>query len=428
MPIQNTTDLYGVAKWIVDPTLGAGTHTTIASALTAASSGDTIFIRPGTYTENLNLVAGVNLTAFQADPYTPNVTILGKCTASFAGTCSISGIRLKTNSDFFLVVSGASATIVNVIGCFLDYNNNTGISFTSSSGSATIYFQTCNGNIATTGIALFSSSSSGTLIFNDCRLENTGLSTTATSFSAGTLKFQGCVSKCPLTLTGGNLNACVFSQIDTADINTTALTSTTGGVLTCYNSGFVSGTASAVNVGGSTTVQLFNCAVNSTNTNAITGTGTFQGGPVNFANTGFTNNVTTITDYGFGRKGTYTPVLSFGGGSTGITYSTQSGTYYRLGNMVFVQIKFQLTAKGSSTGSAAFTLPFTAANDTTQPVFGFEGFVSLPASTNWIQGMVSPNTTSLTITATGSNNATNVSDVQFSATSSGVFTGFYWTA
>jgi len=54
---------YGTAKLIVDATAGSGNYTTIAAALAAASSGQTIFIRPGTYTENLTLVAGVNLTS-----------------------------------------------------------------------------------------------------------------------------------------------------------------------------------------------------------------------------------------------------------------------------------------------------------------------------------------------------------------------------
>jgi pectin methylesterase-like acyl-CoA thioesterase len=58
-----STNNYGPAKFIVSSSAANGTHTTIAAALTSASTGDTIFIRPGTYTENLTLKAGVNLTA-----------------------------------------------------------------------------------------------------------------------------------------------------------------------------------------------------------------------------------------------------------------------------------------------------------------------------------------------------------------------------
>ena len=74
---QTGDNKFGVAKWIVDSTASLGTHTTIAAALTSASSGDTIFIRPGTFTENLTLKAGVDLCAFDCDALTPNVTIDG---------------------------------------------------------------------------------------------------------------------------------------------------------------------------------------------------------------------------------------------------------------------------------------------------------------------------------------------------------------
>src|ERR1700676_4205216 len=101
MTIQNSTDLYANSVLIVDPTLGSGNYTTIGSALTASVSGQTIFIRPGTYTENLTLKAGVNLTAFGSDSSlngTATVIINGTCTLSTAGTVTISSIQLQTNS------------------------------------------------------------------------------------------------------------------------------------------------------------------------------------------------------------------------------------------------------------------------------------------------------------------------------------------
>ncbi len=60
--------------------------------------------------------------------------------------------------------------------------------------------------------------------------------------------------------------------------------------------------------------------------------------------------------------GTFTPVLDFGGGTTGITYSVQYGQFTKIGNLVFVFIEIRLTSKGSSTGAAKVTgLPFTLA-------------------------------------------------------------------
>src|SRR6478735_4902769 len=56
----------------------------------------------------------------------------------------------------------------------------------------------------------------------------------------------------------------------------------------------------------------------------------------------------TLDDY---REGTFTPTISFGGGSTGITYGVQSGTYTKIGNNINFRLSITLTNKGSSTGN-----------------------------------------------------------------------------
>ena len=64
-----------------------------------------------------------------------------------------------------------------------------------------------------------------------------------------------------------------------------------------------------------------------------------------------------LDDY---EQGTFTPTLSFGGGSTGIVYSFQPGNYVKIGTMVFVRVGVLITNKGSSTGVARINgLPFT---------------------------------------------------------------------
>jgi hypothetical protein len=64
----------------------------------------------------------------------------------------------------------------------------------------------------------------------------------------------------------------------------------------------------------------------------------------------------TLDDY---EEGTWTPAITFGGGSTGITYSFQQGFYTKIGNTVTVQFRINLSSKGSSTGSAVLGgLPF----------------------------------------------------------------------
>jgi hypothetical protein len=88
-----------------------------------------------------------------------------------------------------------------------------------------------------------------------------------------------------------------------------------------------------------------------------------------YINTLYSNNITfpatqvpssdanTLDDY---EEGTFTPVLKFGGVTTGITYdSTPIGYYTKIGNLVTATGKFTLTSKGSSVGDTTITgLPF----------------------------------------------------------------------
>jgi hypothetical protein len=65
-----------------------------------------------------------------------------------------------------------------------------------------------------------------------------------------------------------------------------------------------------------------------------------------------------LDDY---EEGTWTVILQFGGANVGITYTTQTGTYTKMGNRVLIDSIFTLSSKGSSTGSALATgLPFTS--------------------------------------------------------------------
>ena len=69
-----------------------------------------------------------------------------------------------------------------------------------------------------------------------------------------------------------------------------------------------------------------------------------------------------LLDY---ATGTWTPTITFGGGSTGITYNINHGIYTKVGNLVTIQVLIALTSKGSSTGLAEINgLPFATSADT----------------------------------------------------------------
>ena len=271
-----STNNYGPAAIIVDANPANGTHTTIQGAVTAAAANSTIFIRPGTYVENITLASGKNLCAYGCDSSlngTGHVVISGTITVTTATTCTISGIQLQTNSAALLAVTGSAASVVNLENCYLNCTNNTGITFSSSDASATIRIYRCSGDLGTTGIAYYTHSSSGLLEIGYCRLQNSGASTTANTCSAGSLNIAYCSFNNPLTTSG----TASLSQRETSYFmpgNTTCLTSGGSGGSGSIFDTYISGTASAISVGN--TLTLFFANVNSSNTNAITGAGTLN--------------------------------------------------------------------------------------------------------------------------------------------------------
>lgn len=259
---------------IVDPS-GNGDFTTIASALTAASSGQTIFIRPGTYTENLTLKAGVNLAAFTCDAFTANVTIVGKCSFSSAGTVSISGIRLQTNSDYLLEVTGSVASIVNLTNCYLNATNNTGINFTSSSGSSTINIFYSLGDLGTTGINFFTHSSAGLLLIQYSYIKNSGLSSTASTISSGEIHLEH-VRWLAGGITGSGTSSILsihgnYATI-TAAVKTVMFTFGGSGVNTSEFDEINTDTASCISISSGARVHMDILVSN--NAHAVTGAGT----------------------------------------------------------------------------------------------------------------------------------------------------------
>ena len=59
--------------------------------------------------------------------------------------------------------------------------------------------------------------------------------------------------------------------------------------------------------------------------------------------------------------GNFTPFIQFGGQNVGVSYSTQTGTFERVGGMVIFSLQIELSSKGSSSGNFVVTgLPISA--------------------------------------------------------------------
>ena len=155
-----------------------------------------------------------------------------------------------------------------------------------------------------------------------------------------------------------------------------------------------------------------------TNGNLVLGT---SGKGIDFSATSSGSGTMTselMSDY---EEGTFTPNLKFGGGTTGITYTARSGKYIKVGNKVTVLIYFQLSNKGSSTGSATIAdLPFTNGNGAV-----FEGATFSVNYWNNLAAAIIPlgyvqfNATSIPLlNGTASTIATAISDTSFGNSSS----------
>jgi len=75
---------------------------------------------------------------------------------------------------------------------------------------------------------------------------------------------------------------------------------------------------------------------------------------------GGTGSDNELHDY---EEGAWTPVVTFGGGTTGQGYNQQVGRYVKIGRLVQIQCYIYFSSKGSSTGTAKITgLPFAFRN------------------------------------------------------------------
>ena len=136
------------------------------------------------------------------------------------------------------------------------------------------------------------------------------------------------------------------------------------------------------------------------------------------------SDANTLDDY---EEGTWTPTVTFGGASVGITYNTTftGATYTKIGNRVCISGFLLLTNKGSSTGSARIAnLPFTSESGNTKYLGATVGGSAFTFA-NQFWAFIDPNTNLINIhesTEAGASSSltnsdlTNGTEFYFSAT------------
>jgi hypothetical protein len=128
-----------------------------------------------------------------------------------------------------------------------------------------------------------------------------------------------------------------------------------------------------------------------------------------------TGNV--LNDY---EEGTFTPTLQFSGLSVGVTYSTRTGIYTKVGRIVHFSGRIDLSSKGTSVGDATISgLPFAA--NTGAASVGYQSSIA-PSDK---QAILTIDTSSLIVRYASGTTTAASTDTNFSNSSILIFAGTY---
>lgn len=159
------------------------------------------------------------------------------------------------------------------------------------------------------------------------------------------------------------------------------------------------------NVGGSTALKL-------------TSSGLFLGG-----------STAAINALNYFEESTFTPSLTINNGTTGITYTTQSGQYTRVGKNVNFVINITLSSKGSLTGAVRITgLPFTSNTLIGCCSVGFFGSFNLGAVYPLLADVAPSNTVIQIYQQIDGVTSVAIQDSDLTNTSQIRLTGSYWAS
>lgn len=122
----NSSDNFGISNYIVDSTPGDGSYTTIQEAINAANATGltvNIYIRPGTYIEDLTLFDKINLTSCGGNSRLSPVTILGSHTPPLSGSIGMSNLNLVSESASVFESVGVGSCSITLDFCMISTNN-----------------------------------------------------------------------------------------------------------------------------------------------------------------------------------------------------------------------------------------------------------------------------------------------------------------
>lgn len=363
---------------------------TLSGALPAWPNNTSTFFRgDGTYvTLNCAALAGVAASCSTDTTNASNIST-GTLAAARGGAGTITG-ALKGNGSG-VVSQGACADLSNAAAsCATDATNANNISAgTLPSGRIAGAYSGLTG----TGTLAVTSNAANALAVGPNGATNPAFQVDASTASqASGIKVTGAVTA----------GAVAIVAIDSGPSTNLTLSAKGGG---------------AVSIGNSSTggVALGNATGGSISVNNLLDASAATAGQVKFPSTqNASADANTLDDY---KEATFTPVLSFGGGSTGITYGAQIGVITKVGRMVQATVNITLTNKGSSAGAASITgLPVTSASGSDSPcAVQINNFAAGTITT--VQAQVSASTSAIGPSRYAAGANTGLADTDFTNTS-----------
>lgn len=278
----DTTGMAPISKYVVAAD-GSADYTTVQAALDAANAAGgnaVVFLRPGTYTENLTLYDTVDL---QGTSYA-GCTITGVHTPPATGRVLLQSLTLTSSTHIFSSAVAGSAQIavdnceiVVTTGFLFNLANWTGDLLVFDTGST----GTNDGFVNNTG---------GSLVY--VIASEVGAGTTQTMVSRGAVSLFHTEVGCPVNMqTGGSLTAlgCLFNDPLTFSNNSTA---------TINNSRISTGASAAITQSSSGALTVSDVTITSSANPAIAGAGA---GAVNLGTITFTSgkNIASTVDVAY---------------------------------------------------------------------------------------------------------------------------------
>ncbi len=295
-PANNTIssrDLRNITKYVVDPTALETEYQTIQAAINAANTAGipaVVWIRPGTYTEDLVLYDGIDIMGAVSTPAGYNTTINGTHTPPDSGSISFRNLYLVDAANI-LNSAAAGTTTIAMVDCLIAIDDGLAINLPNWTGLIGILNCHCVGT--QDGFIDIGAGAANFL----CTNSTIGNGDNNIAALGGQNRIENCKWQCQMDWVGQ-----AYGLIRDSEINNTWRISD-GSIGTCVNSFFYMDVQPAIYHTSSGQVDLDHVTIESSNNPAVDGTGTISYGSVNFTNDTNTDVLMTIVAPEYLRSG-----------------------------------------------------------------------------------------------------------------------------